>query len=406
MSGLCAEVPPADAVKVSSARLVAVLSVANFAIGMGAFVVIGLIEPIASDLGVGPASAGTVLTTYALAYAVLSPLAVALTGRMGRRRLLGIALGLFALGALASALSTSLAMLNAARVIAALGAGMVTPVVASIALATAAPGSEGRTLARVFFGLTLAQVLGVPVGSWIGYSVGWQSAFVIVAALSGVAAIAVLNVVPRRLSLQVNTLATLGEALADWRSLVAVLFTASYLGAVFVLYTYAGPLLSEVQGYDRNGVTLVLFMFGIGAVIGNNVGGWLNDRFGSRRTLMMTCLSQVLLLPLFALLPMPDALLMLLALVWSMCGWSFMVAQQTRLVAQTPARQNVVLSLNAAAIYIGTAVGSAIGGALIPRVGLDSLGWWAGGFAILALLHLMLSERLFRPSTMTKEVAS
>ena len=374
--------------------LVAALSAANFAVGMGAFVVIGLLTPIASDLGVDAAAAGSLLTTYSIAYAVGSPLGVALTGRLPRRAVLLGALALFALGALLSALAPSLAWLNAARVLVALGAGCVTPVAASIALAASPRGGEGRSLARVFFGLTLAQVLGVPAGSWLGYTFGWQSAFLVVAALSAASAAATWRLVPRILEVPVNTLATLGAALGDWRGMVSVLFTATYIGAIYVLYTYLAPLLEASQGFGRDGVTLVLLAFGVGAIAGNLVGGALADRAGASATLALACLAQALTLPMFSLLPLSVPVLVLLTLVWSTCGWSFMVAQQTRIVGQTPERQGVGLALNAAAIYAGAATGSALGAAVIAAFGLDALGLAAAVGALLALGHLVLGDRL------------
>ncbi len=350
--------------RASGGALLAALSVANFSIGMGAFVVIGLIVPIAEGFDTSASAAGSLLTVYSIAYAVGSPLGVALTGRLPRRRVLVGALSLFALGALLSALAPSLGWLNAARVLVALGAGCVTPVAASIALASSPAGGEGRALARVFFGLTLAQVLGVPAGGWLGYTFGWQSAFLVVAALSALSASLAWHLVPRALAVPVNTLATLGAALADWRSLVAVLFTATYIAAIYVLYTYLAPLLQADQGYGRDGVTLVLVVFGLGAIAGNLLGGTLSDRIGPSATLVLACLAQALTLPAFSLLPMSPPVLLFLTLAWSTCGWSFMVAQQARIVRQRPERQGVLLALNAAAIYAGAAIGSGVGGAV------------------------------------------
>jgi len=376
------------------AHLIAVLSAANFAIGLGAFVVIGVLNPIAESYGISAASAGRVMTVYAIAYALGSPLLVALSGAISRRDVLLAGLALFAAGSLASALAPTVLWLDAARVVAAFGAGLVTPVGASIAIAASAPGEQGRALARVFLGLTLAQVLGVPAGSWIGYTFGWPVAFHIVVALTLATLAGVFLVVPRTLAFQVNGLGTLGAALADWRSLLSVLFTASFIAAIYVFYTYLAPLLAETMDYGRDGVSLVLFTFGVGAVFGNMLGGRLTDRFGPYRTLVFACAATIVSLPSFSLLPFPDWALIGLTFVWSLCGWSFMVAQQTRLVAQTPARQSVVLALNAASIYLGAALGSAIGAGLIGLAGLSVLGVGGGLVAVFALVHLTVSERL------------
>ncbi|MEL6619421.1 MAG: MFS transporter [Pseudomonadota bacterium] len=374
--------------------LIPVLSASNFLIGMGAFVIVGVLEPLGSDLGVSAASAGVLLTVYALAYAVLSPLLVSLTGTVGRRRVMALGLGLFLMAALMSALAPSMTVLGLARVLAAAGAGLFTPVAAAVAAALYPVEQRARVLAAVFFGLTLAQVIGVPAGSWVAYTFGWRWAFWIVVGLSLPCLALVWTFVPRGLSFQPVSLGDLGTILLDGRMMLATFFTASFLGATYVLYTYIAPLLSETMGYGRDGVTAVLVIFGIGAVIGNILGGILADRIGWRRTLTVLCLCQMAVMPMFSLLPVNDVLLMALALAWSVSGWSFMSGQQVRLIGAAGARAPVVLALNAAAIYVGAAVGSALGAGVITQFGLSSVGLAAGLAAGVALLHLLLSVRL------------
>jgi predicted MFS family arabinose efflux permease len=377
-----------------SSILIATLSAANFAIGMGAFIVIGVLTPISEGLAMTKQEAGFVLTAYAIAYAILSPLLVAFTGGWSRRTVLLIGMGLFGLGAAMSALATTPTLLYVARVIAAAGSGVFTPVAASVAFSVSAPEERGKALSNVFFGLTLAQALGVPAGAWIGYTFGWQAAFWVVAALAAASVALCTALVPKAVDFQVNTLKTLGEALADWRSMLSVLYTATFLGAIYILFTYFAPLLEAKQGFDRNGVSLFLLMLGLGAVNGNIVGGRMNDRLGSGRTLMILALGQIVMLSLFSFLPMPVAVLFVMGFVWSSFGWSFMAAQQTRLVLQTPERQSVVLALNAAAIYVGASLGSFIGGQVLKVWGIDALGLAAAAAMVFALGHLVLSERV------------
>ncbi len=377
--------------------LIWLLSAGNFVIGMGAFMVIGLMPLLAEDLGVGQGRAGTVLTIYALAYAIGSPLLVALTGRVPRRALLAAAMGLFGLAALGAALAPTLPLLLAARVAGALGAGLFSPLAAATAAGLSPPAGRGRALARVFFGLTLAQVIGVPAGAWLAYSLSWHLAFLIVAVLAAApVVVGVLRVVPRDLAFQPTTLRGLGAALADLRGLVTTAYTALFLGAVYILFTYIAALLQQQMGYDGSGVSLFLFVFGIGAVGGNLLGGVLADRLGPQRTLTLLAGAQVLLMPLFSLLPMPDALLLSLGLVWSLAGWSFMPSQQMRLIEMAPERQNVNLALNAAAIYAGAGLGGWAGGMVIEAFGLRATGLAAGLAMTLALGNLWLAARLRR----------
>lgn len=371
--------------------LIPILSTSNFVIGMGAFVIVGVLEPLGADFGISAAAAGALMTAYALAYAVLSPLLVSLTGAVGRRRVMALGLGLFLGAALLSALAPNLVVLNIARVLAAAGAGLFTPVAAAVAAALYPVEVRARVLAAVFFGLTLAQVLGVPAGSWIAYTFGWRWAFWVVVALAVPCIALVWVFVPKGLSFQPVSLRDLGGVLRNGRMMLAVLFTGTFLGAIYVLYTYVAPLLSQTMGYGRDGVTLVLAIFGIGAVVGNIAGGVLADRIGWARTLTILCACQAVIMPAFSLLPVSDLALMLLALAWATAGWSFMAGQQMRLIGLAGPQAPVVLALNAAAIYVGAAAGSALGGWVIAQFGIVYVGLAAGMGAALALLHLSLS---------------
>jgi predicted MFS family arabinose efflux permease len=377
--------------------LIGLLSAGNFVIGMGAFVVIGMLSPMAASFGMTSGGAGLVLTTYALAYAVGSPLAVAATGAWPRRRVLLIGMGLFGLGALLSALAPTPVALYATRVLAAVGAGLYTPVAAGVAAVASPPEERGRALARVFFGLTLAQVLGVPAGSFLAYSLGWPATFLVVAALAFACLAGVRRLVPGDLPFQATRLASLAEALADWRSLASVLFTTTFLGSLYVVYTYFTPLLEETMGFGRNQIALTLLVYGVGAVLGNLLGGRLTDAIGGRRTLFLLAGAQIVLTPLFSLLPIALPLLFGLAFVWPVFGWSFIAPQQSVLIELVPERANVMLALNAAAIYVGAAVGSAIGGGVIDRFGLGAVGLAGGLCCLVAMANLVLATRLARP---------
>lgn len=373
--------------------LIALLSGCNFVIGMGAFVVIGMVPLLASDLGISTAAAGGAMTVYALAYAVLSPLLVSITGRIGRRRVIAAGMGLFALGTLFSALAPNMILLYLSRAVAAAGAGLVTPVGAAVVAALAPKTAQGKAIATFYFGLTLSQVLGVPAGGWIAFTFGWRAAFWIVLALALLGAGLVWVRVPAGLRFTPVSLRDLGRALRDGVVMGAVLFTASFLGAIYVLFTYLAPLLEQTMGYGRDGITLVLLLFGAGAVAGNLIGGVLTDRLGSVKSLVLLCLGQIVLMPAFSGLPVSGGLLLGLVFVWSAFGWSFVAPQQVRLLQLAPSLAGVVLALNAAAIYVGTAAGSALGGVVQTVGDLTWLGAAAGIVALGALGHILWSHR-------------
>ena len=374
--------------------LIPALSMCNFVIGIGAFGIIGLVEPLGADMNLTAVQTGQLLTAYAVAYALLSPLLVALTGRIGRRRIMAAGLTVFALAAAISALSPDMTGLNLARILAAAGAGLFTPLSAAVAATLTPEHQRAKVLAAVFFGLTMSQVVGVPASSWIAYTFGWRWAFWMVFALALPCVWLIWTRVPAGLKFQPVTLRDLRDVMGEGRLMLAIGFTGSFIGAQYVLFTYIAPLLSTTMGFGRDGIALILMVSGFGAVAGNIMGGFLSDRFGWRITLTMLCLAQMCLMPLFSLLPLTVVQLFTLAFLWAMCGWSFMAAQQVRLIALAGHRAPVVLALNAAAIYVGAALGSGLGGVMITRFGLTSLGVTAGAAAAFALVHLALSARL------------
>ena len=382
--------------------MIATLSMSNFVIGMGAFMIIGLLEPLAADLRISSARAGSVLTTYAVAYAILSPVLVATTGGIGRRRVLAAGLAMFGLACLIPVLAPTEAALHASRIIAAAGAGIFTPVAAAVAAGLSALERRAKALAAVFFGMTMSQILGLPLGSFLAYTFGWQVAFAVVLALLVPCLWLVWIIVPRGLSFQPVTLRDLARVMRNGRLMLAVGFTASFLTAGYVVNTFLAPLLSQGLGWGRNGISLALLACGIGAVAGNIIGGALSDRIGPARTLTFLCLAQLVVLPGFSLLPLAGgqatllsaSLAMGLLVLWSVFGWSFMAAQQARLIGLAPQAAPVMLALNAAGVYVGAAFGSAMGGLVLSGFGLAPLGMVAGALMGLALIHLRVTVRL------------
>ena len=386
----------ADPDQGSTKRLIQILSATNFVIGMGAFMVIGMLPPMAEDLGLSTAGAGWIMTFYAISYAVASPLLVSGTGGIGRRKVLFLGLSVFAFANLLAAIAPSGDVVFVARALAAAGAGMTTPVAAAVVAGVVPPETRAQSLAAVFFGLTLAQVFGVPAGSFIAYSIGWRYAFALVALLALPCLWLIWMRVPRGLRFQPVGLRDLGAVLIDWKIMLAVLFTATFLAAIYVPFTYIAPLMEAHMGFGRDGISAVLLAFGIASVVGNLLGGRMADLFGPTATLLLLATSQVILMPFLSFVPMAAWLLFALVFIWSVFGWSFTAPQQARVIGLSPDRAPVVLSLNAAAIYVGAAIGASIGGVVISQDGLLALGWTGGAMAFVAVIHLIISARISR----------
>ena len=229
-----------------------------------------------------------------------------------------------------------------------------------------------------------------------GYAFGWRTAFAAAAVLAGLSLVAGLAL-PRGLRAPVTSLGTLGAVLRSPALVAAVAFTAVFVGGLYVLYTYLAAFLEARLGLGRDGVSLLLLVYGAGAVLGNCAGGRLTDRLGPARTLTALGVAQLAVMPALTLPPPSLVAAAALLLAWSASSWSFMVPQQARLAALDPERAPVLFALNAAAIYLGASLGAATGAAvLVGTGGYAALGPVGALTAVAALASLPLANHLRR----------
>ncbi|NUW31885.1 MFS transporter [Nonomuraea sp. SMC257] len=376
-------------------RRTLILALGTFAVGTDAYVVAGFLPAMARSLGVSASAAGQSATAFAVTYAVLSPVLATVTSRVPRRPLLVGALLLLALANLGSALAPGYAALMATRVAAAAGAAVFTPNAGAVAAALVAPERRARALAVVVGGLTVATAVGVPLGNLAGRLLDWRSALGLVAALCLLAAAGVRAALP---PLPGHPRVPLRERLATLRrpGVVAVLpLTVLGLAGSYGLYAYTVPLLRAL-GAGPAAETWLLFLYGAGAVAGNAVAGTAVDRRGPIRVLAIgyaaiagslaalawAAHAGVTWLPLTALL----------LAAWGASTWSQTPAQQVRLIAAAPRETAVVVGLNASAMYAGIALGTALGGVLLPAGPAAALAVHAA-LAVAALGYLLATRR-------------
>ncbi|GAA3726266.1 MFS transporter [Salinactinospora qingdaonensis] len=342
-----------------------VLALGTFAVGTDAFVLAGFLPSMAETLQVPEAAAGQSVTIFAIAYAVLAPVIATLTAQLERRTLLVAALGLLALANVGSALAPNLTMLLVTRVIAAAGAAAYTPNAGAVAAILVRPELRGRALAVVVGGLTIATALGVPLGSLAGQWFGWRTALGLVAALCLLAAGGVFAIMPR---LPGNPRVPLRERLSvlGRPAVLAVLpLTALGMGASYTVYAYSVPVMNAV-GVPTVSVAAMLFLYGLGAVVGNLLAGVGTDRWGAVRMLTLAYLAMTASLAVLAWIStiggVPMYVVGVLVLVWGGSSWSQTPPQQHRLIAAAPDNSSLVVSLNSSAIYLGIGLGTGFGG--------------------------------------------
>ena len=380
---------------------VLVLVLGTFAIGTGTFVVTGILGSVSEDLSVSVGTAGYLVTVFAVAYAVGSPLLVAVTGKVARRRLLVGALILFAVANAVAAVVPTFSLLLATRVLGALGAAVLTPVAGAVAAELAEPEHKGRALSLVLGGLSVSWVVGIPLGAMIGDRYGWRMSFVLVAVLSVLAALAVWALLPavENTSLAIGLASSLTVAKRP-AVLVAAGVTGLGVAAGFVVLTYVRPLLESLTSFGGSGIGWMLLLFGLASVTGTALGGFAADRFGYRRSAPSILVVLTASLLSFSLIPASQAGSLLAVLgagtalvTWSVVGFALIPLQQYRLIGVAPEDQNEVLSLNASAIYLGQGFGSGLGSLVLGYASLSSLGWVGALCAAAALIVLTLGGR-------------
>ncbi len=363
-----------------------ILALSAFAIGTTEFVIMGLLPDVAADLGVSIPGAGWLVTGYALGVAVGAPFMAMATAKLPRKAALVTLMGVFIIGNLLCALASDYNVLMFARVVTALCHGAFFGIGSVVAAGLVPANRRASAVALMFTGLTLANVLGVPLGTALGQYAGWRSTFWAVTVIGVIALIGLIRFLPtNRNEEKLDMRAELGalRGAGIWLSLT---MTALFSASMFTLFTYIAPLLGEVTGVSPNGVTWTLLLIGLGLTAGNVIGGKMADRRLSSTLIgvfvSMAVISTVLSWTSTALIPAEITLFL-----WAVAAFAAVPALQINVVTFGKAAPNLVSTLNIGAFNVGNALGAWVGGSVIAHgLGLTSVPLAAAILAVLALL--------------------
>lgn len=340
------------------------LAAGAFGIGVTEFAPMGLLPVIATDLGVSIPTAGLLISAYALGVMLGAPLMTLTTGRVPRRMLLIGLAAIFTVGNLLSAISTDYSMLLIARVVTSLNHGAFFGVGSIVAASLVAPNRQAGAVAAMFMGLTIANVVGVPLATWAGDALGWRASF------WGIAGIGVGVMAALRLTLPNLPAPTGGNIAAELRVLgrgpvlAALALTVIGSSAMFTVFTYIAPILREQTHASLGFVTVMLVTYGLGLTLGNWLGGKFADR-SVDRTLIVTLASLSAILVAFAF-AMPFAVpTSILVFLWGIASFALVPPLQVQVMAAAGDAPNLASSVNIGAFNLGNAIGAAVGGAVI-----------------------------------------
>jgi len=379
------------------------LTIGSFGIGTTEFVIMGLLMQVAADLQVGIAAAGLLISGYALGVFFGAPLLTAVTGRLPRKLALLALMLIFTLGNLACALAPSYEWLMLARVITALAHGTFFGVGAVVATSLVPVERRASAISLMFTGLTVATLLGVPAGAWLGLQFGWRASFWAVTAIGVLATAVIAWWVPADEGERAS-----GSILEDFKVLarpqvlLGLLATVLGFSGVFTVFTYIQPLLTQVSGFAETTVSAILLVFGVGMIAGNLLGGRLADRRQVPTLLGSIAILALVLAAMGLVLRMPFAAVLFVGLL-GMAAFAIVSPLQLRVLQKAEGvGQSLASSLNIAAFNLGNALGAWVGGHVIGQgPGLDALPWVAalltasGG--LVALLSVMLDRRRQTP---------
>ncbi len=344
------------------------LTAGAFGIGVTEFVIMGLLLEVSADFGVSIAAAGLLISGYALGVVVGAPVLTVLTARWPRKTVLMALMAVFIAGNAACAFAPDYNILMAARILTALAHGTFFGVGSVVATGLVSEDRKASAIAVMFTGLTAANILGVPLGTWIGQHFGWRATFLAVT-LVGIAAMAIIAVLVPRDGRPSDA--------GDWRRdlstilrvpvLLGLVTTVLGYAGVFAVFTYIAPMLTRITGFEAAAVSPILLVFGGGLVIGNLVGGRLADR-----SLLATVFGTLVVLALVLALMFPGfgspTMAVVLTGALGAAGFATVAPLQMWVLSRADgAGQSLASSFNIAAFNLGNAIGAWAGGAVIDH---------------------------------------
>lgn len=368
------------------------LMLGNIVTGCSVLAPAGMLPELSAGLGISIHAAGLLITFGAITLCIGSPLTAWLTSRIERRILLTTTLAVLALGNLASAFAPDYASLLVIRLVMLTVGALYTPQAAGTAALIVPAERRGSTIAYIFLGWSLAAAVGLPLITFIASRYGWRAAYGEIGALGCASFLLLLVRLPAGLEGTPVDLKTWSEVGRNRKILLLLAITMLQMSGQFAVFTFMGPLLKKLTEASPDAISVVFAIYGVCGFLGVVVASRIVDTWGPYPTsLLFTC---VLLAGISGWALSADNLVVMAIAVaiWGLGFASTNSMQQVRLVAAAPPLAPATVALNTSVLYIGQAIGSAVGGLLFARELLHSTGFVAVGFVVLALVLVLVSR--------------
>jgi len=374
------------------------LAFISFLLGTSQFIIVGVLDQIATSLSITVSQAGQLVSIYALASAIGTPIIMMVTAKMDQRSQLLLSLVVFIIGVFAMLVWNNYLFIIISRAIVGIGAGVFVATAYAMSAKLAPVGGKGKAMSNVAMGFSIALVFGVPLGRLITAAYNWQTIFWLIAGLSIVCLLFVIRTMPKTIT---ETPIPLKEQLVLLRETKVI----SALGISFLvfvsysmIYTYITPFLSSVQTVSETEMSSILLLFGIASLIGSKLAGVLADRIGTFKTLLGSMALH--LLTLLGLYFTSHSLLLTstLLFIWVCASWTFGPAQSINLASIAPKAMGIIISLNSSFIQLGFALGAGLGGITINHLPIITLSGIGSIFVLFAIGILLFTIKRYSHS--------
>ncbi|RED65906.1 MFS transporter [Cohnella lupini] len=363
------------------------LAIVSFLVGTSENIIAGILDMVAGDMGVSVAAAGQLITVFSLAYAFGTPILMALTARVERRKLMLSALSIFFVGNVVAVTSTGYLSLMGSRIILALSTGLFVVVALTVAAKLAQPGKQGSAIATLVMGFSTSLIVGVPLGRVIAAAYDWKIIFAGIGILGLLAMVAILRTIPKSEGEAPVPVRTQLTMLRNPKIAIALSITFFWIFGYSIVYTYISPYLLTITGMSEKAVSIGLFAFGVASLIGSKLGGVSTDKWGVPKTLIGGMLLHSGVLFLLAAFSQSAYLMFPLLMLWALFAWSSAPTQQYYLITLSPEASGIMLSLNTSVLQLAMAAGAGVGGIVVSGISLSAVGWLgAAGVAVAVVL--------------------